>query len=161
MQRLLISCAAMLIAGTAFGQIFECVDAKGNKEYTQACPPGTVKENKLMKGGGGASTPSASAVPAKSLVDQEAQYKKRTMERQEAEAKSTKEKAEAKEAERNCTRHALSIVLCRMANVSPAQIRPPARGRISATRSATQKWRIPALRGHLVQQEILRRWRSP
>ena len=103
MQRLLISCAAMLIAGTAFGQIFECVDAKGNKEYTQVCPPGSVKENKLMKGGGGASTPPASAVPAKSLVDQEAQYKKRTMERQEAEAKSTKEKAEAKEAERNCS----------------------------------------------------------
>jgi hypothetical protein len=104
MKRLLTGCAAMLVAGAAFGQILECVDAKGNKEYAQTCPPGTVKETKLMKGGTGASSPrtGASAPAAKSLAERDAEFRKRNMERQEAEAKAEKTKAESKDAERNC-----------------------------------------------------------
>ena len=104
MTRLLIGCAAMLVASAAAGQILECVDAKGNKEYAQTCPPGTVKETKLMKGGTGASSPSTgtSAPAAKSLAERNAEFRKRNMERQEAEAKAEKVKAESKDAERNC-----------------------------------------------------------
>jgi hypothetical protein len=92
------------MAGAACGQILECVDAKGNKEYAQTCPPGTVKETRLMKGGTGASSPSAgaSAPPAKSLAERNAEFRKRNMERQEAEAKAEKARVESKDAERNC-----------------------------------------------------------
>ncbi len=100
MKRLLTGCAALLWAGAAAGQILECVDAKGNKEYAQICPPGTVKETKLMKGGGGASAGTAPA--GKSLVERDTEFKKRSLERQEAEAKAAKEKAESQEADRNC-----------------------------------------------------------
>ena len=101
MKRLLTGCAALLWAGAAAGQILECVDAKGNKEYAQTCPPGTVKETKLMKSGGGA--PSAGTAPAgKSLVERDTEFKKRSLERQEAEAKAAKEKTESQEADRNC-----------------------------------------------------------
>ena len=100
MKRLLIGCAAMLAAGAAAGQVLECVDAKGKKEYAQTCPPGTVKETKLMKSSpAGAPTPGAAA---KSLAEQDAAFRKRNMERQEAEAKAEKEKAESKITERNC-----------------------------------------------------------
>jgi hypothetical protein len=104
MKRLLIGCAAILAAGAAAGQVLECVDAKGNKEYAQTCPPGTVKETKLMKGGTGASSPrtGASAPATKSLAERDAEFRKRNMERQEAEAKAEKAKAESKDAERNC-----------------------------------------------------------
>ena len=104
MKRLLTGCAAMLMAGVAAGQIMECVDAKGNKDYARVCPPGTVKENQLMKGGTGASKSGAgSAAPAsKSLAERDAEFKKRDLERQEAEAKGAKEAAEAKDRERNC-----------------------------------------------------------
>lgn len=104
MKRLLTGCAAMLVAGAAAGQILECVDAKGNKEYAQTCPPGTVKETQLMKGGTGASSPrtGASAPATKSLAERDAEFRKRNMERQEAEAKADKAKAESKDAERNC-----------------------------------------------------------
>ena len=104
MKRLLISCVAMLLAGQATAQILECVDAKGKKEYAQTCPPGTVKETKLMKSGGGAAgTGTASPVPAaKSLAERDAEFRKRNLERQETEAKADKEKAESKEAERHC-----------------------------------------------------------
>ena len=98
MKRLLIGCAAILAAGAAAGQVLECVDAKGKKEYAQTCPPGTVKETKLMKSGAG-----TSGTAAKSLAEREAGFRKRAMERQETDAKAEKEKAEAKIAERNCT----------------------------------------------------------
>ncbi len=98
MKRLLIGCAAILAAGAAAGQVLECVNAKGKKEYAQTCPPGTVKETKLMKSGAG-----ASGTAAKSLAEREAGFRKRAMERQEADAKAEKEKAESKIAERNCT----------------------------------------------------------
>ncbi len=99
MRRLLIGCAAILAAGTAAGQVLECVDAKGKKEYAQTCPPGTVKETKLMKGSAG---PEASGAAAKSLAERDAGFRKRIMERQEADAKAEKEKAESRIAERNC-----------------------------------------------------------
>lgn len=98
MKRLLIGCAAILAAGAAVGQVLECVDAKGKKEYAQTCPPGTVKESKLMKSSPGAPPPAA----AKSLAEREAGFRKRTMERQEAEGKAEKEKADSKIAQRNC-----------------------------------------------------------
>ena len=99
MKRLLIGCAAILAAGTAAGQVLECVDAKGKKEYAQTCPPGTVKETQLMKSSAGA----ASGAAAKSLAEREAGFRKRNMERQEADAKAEKEKADSRITERNCT----------------------------------------------------------
>lgn len=104
MKRLLISCVAMLLASQATAQVLECVDAKGKKEYAQTCPPGTVKETKLMKSGGGAAgAGTANPVPAaKSLAERDAEFRKRNLERQETEAKADKEKAESKEAERHC-----------------------------------------------------------
>src|SRR3972149_10278308 len=103
MKRLLIGCAAILAAGAAAGQVLECVDAKGKKQYAQSCPPGTVKETKLMKSSAGAASAGASGTAAKSLAEREAGFRKRALERQEADAKAEKEKAEAKIAERNCT----------------------------------------------------------
>lgn len=104
MKRLLTCCALLLAAGGAAGQVVECVDAKGNKTIAQFCPPGTVKENKLMKGGAGPGPASgaSSAAPAKSLAERDADFKKRALERQETDSKSEKAKSEAKDVERNC-----------------------------------------------------------
>jgi multidrug resistance efflux pump len=104
MKRLLTGFAAMLVAGAAAGQILECVDAKGNKEYAQTCPPGTAKETQMMKGGTGASSPGTgtSAPAAKSQAERDLEFRKRNIERQEAEAKAEKAKAASNDAERNC-----------------------------------------------------------
>ena len=103
MKRLLISCITMLLACHATAQIMECVDAKGKKEYAQICPPGTVKETKMMKGGGPASGAGTAPAPAaKSLAERDAEFRKRNLERQETEAKAEKEKVESKETERHC-----------------------------------------------------------
>ena len=95
MKHLTTATALFLLASGAFGQIVECIDAKGAKTMAQFCPPGTVKEIKRSTatngGGGSASTPAP-----KSLAEQDAAFKKRAMERQEADAKGEKEKADAK-----------------------------------------------------------------
>ena len=108
MKKLMIACLLTLWAGAAAGQILECVDAKGKKEYTsQRCPPGTVKETTINKSGSAssnsASTPSPAAAPGKkSTAELEADFRKRTQERQDAEAKAEKDRVEARDAERNC-----------------------------------------------------------
>ena len=104
MKKILTGCVLMLAAGTAAAQVMECVDAKGTKTIAQFCPPGTVKENKLQKGGAGpgpSAAPSA-ATPAKTLAERDADFKKRALERQEAEKKDEKAQSDAKETERNC-----------------------------------------------------------
>jgi hypothetical protein len=102
--RILTGCALLLAAGGAAAQVMECIDAKGTKTITQFCPPGTVKENKLMKGGAGPGPAAGSnaATPGKSLAERDAEFKKRTADRQEAETKAAKEKSEAADTEQNC-----------------------------------------------------------
>lgn len=103
-RQMLTGCVLLLAAGAAAGQVLECVDAKGNKTVAQFCPPGTVKENKLMKGGAGPGpSSSGTAAPAKSLSERDAEFNKRALDRREAEAKADKEKAESREAEQNCS----------------------------------------------------------
>ena len=104
MKKMLTGCALLLLTSSAFAQVMECIDAKGTKTIAQFCPPGTVKENKLMKGGAGPGPASGgtSAAPAKSIAERDADFKKRALERQEAEKKSAKSEQETKEAERSC-----------------------------------------------------------
>lgn len=92
----------MLMAGAVAGQILECVDAKGKKEYAQVCPPGTVKESVRAKSSGTASSPATATPATKSLAEQDAAFRKRAMERQEAEAKGEKLKADAQNSQRAC-----------------------------------------------------------
>jgi hypothetical protein len=101
-NRLMIAVAVFLAGQNAYGQIVECIDAKGAKTLAQFCPPGTVKEIKRGGANPTAGGAPAAGAPAKSLAEQDAAFKKRTLERQEAEAKGEKEKAESKNSERNC-----------------------------------------------------------
>jgi hypothetical protein len=102
-NRLLMAMLAAMFAHTAAGQIMECVDAKGNKTMAQFCPPGTVKETQLRKDGTGATTSTSSpAAGSKSLAEREAEFKKRNLERQDAESKAEKAKAESAANQQNC-----------------------------------------------------------
>ncbi len=100
MKQFVIGCLSALWIGMDAGQVLECVDAKGKKEFAQTCPPGTVRETKRAApaSGGTGSTGTAS----KTIAEQDADFRKRALARQEAEAKAEKEKAEAKDAARNC-----------------------------------------------------------
>lgn len=91
-----------VLAPVAAAQVLECTNAKGEKEFAQFCPPGTIQQRQVVKDSDAAGgTPAAGAAP-KTIEMQEVEFKKRLLERQEAEAKAEKDKAQAEENERNC-----------------------------------------------------------
>ncbi len=99
MLRSVLLVALVVSSAMASAQIFECTDAKGNKEYSRHCPPGTVQEREVVNKTGEGMPDSS---PQKSIGEQEVEFRKRLLERQEAEAKAEKEKADAEVAQQNC-----------------------------------------------------------
>ena len=121
MWRSILVCVLAMLAPAAAAQVFECVDAKGVKQYTQFCPPGTVQQRPITKGS--ESSGEAGAAP-KSVEAQDLEFKKRALERQDAETKAAQDKTQAEEFVRNCVeaRAQLKAVLdgMRMERVDPA-----------------------------------------
>jgi len=103
MMRLTLMCTVLLAASAvANAQIYECTDSAGNKEFAQVCPPGTVQQKQKNSAGTGSSTPSGDAAAPKSLAEQEAEFRKRALEKKEAEAKAEKDQKDAQDAAANC-----------------------------------------------------------
>jgi hypothetical protein len=123
MWRTILVCVLTMLAPAVAAQVFECLDAKGVKQYAQFCPPGTVQQRQVGKSGEGGAEAGAGAVAPKSIEAQDVEFKKRMFERQAAEAKAAQEKAQAEESERNCldARTQLQYVLDgrRMSRVDP------------------------------------------
>lgn len=106
MRRPILCCVLAIVAPSALAQVYECTDARGVKQYAGFCPPGTVQQRQVGKAGessaaDGAKPPGAGVAP-KSIEAQEMEFKKRLLERQEAETKAEQDKAQAEESERNC-----------------------------------------------------------
>lgn len=127
MWRPLLVCVLTMLAPAAAAQAFECVDAGGIRQYAQFCPPGTVQQRQIGKEGdasGGAANPGGAAGAAPKTIEmQDVEFRKRMLERQEAETKAAQEQAQAEEFERNCVeaRAQLQAVLDgqRMERVDP------------------------------------------
>ncbi|MEO7727049.1 MAG: hypothetical protein ABIS45_07320 [Burkholderiales bacterium] len=101
--RLLAGGVIALAANAGWAQIFECIDARGVKEYARFCPPGTVQERQRGKAAASDNEPGpAPATAPKSIEIQEVEFKKRMLERQEAETKASQDKTQTEAAERNC-----------------------------------------------------------
>jgi len=102
MWRSILLCILTVFASVASAQVFECTNARGVKEFAQFCPPGTVQQRQIGKASeSGAESPAPAAAPP-SVEAQDVEFRKRLLERQEAETKAAQEKARAEEAERNC-----------------------------------------------------------
>jgi hypothetical protein len=104
MWRLLMTCILAVAAPVVSAQVFECTNAAGVKEYARFCPSGTVQQRQVTKGADSdGDTPSTTPGAApKSVPFQDAEYRQRMLERQEAEKKAEQEQARAEEFERNC-----------------------------------------------------------
>ena len=101
MSRLLLASVLMMFASAAAAQAFECVDARGNKQYMQFCPPGTVQQRQVDGTGSGTTGPASTTAP-KSIDAQDVEFRKRELERREAATKAAQEAAKAEEFERYC-----------------------------------------------------------
>jgi len=101
MLRILVMVAVAAWTGGAAAQIYECTNARGESLFTEHCPPDTVKQRVVVPGGeeraAGESPPGQKAIEV-----QEAEFRKRLMERQESEAKAVEDKKRAEAVQRNC-----------------------------------------------------------
>lgn len=101
----------MLLASTAaHGQLMKCIGKDGRVEYANQCPAGSKEQATGIRSGSvSPSAPSDSAEPQKgkpeaqkSLAERDAEFRKRRIEKQEAEAKNAKKTAEDEQRKRAC-----------------------------------------------------------
>lgn len=100
-MKAIIAIVMVLASAAAHGQLLKCVSKDGKVEYSMQCPPGTTEQRTTIFSRGTGSTPSA-APQAKSLAEQEAAFKKRQVEQQEAQQKTDKQAAETDEKRQAC-----------------------------------------------------------
>lgn len=91
----------MLLSATVHGQLVKCISKDGRIEYANQCPPGTRQEATGIRSTPPSASPDAAA-PQKSLAEQEADFRKRQTEKQEAQAKEAKKAAETTQRNRAC-----------------------------------------------------------
>lgn len=109
MRTRLLALAALLLPLTATAQIYQWKDANGKVHYSDQPPPATAKQERTFTprlppaATAAAASAGADAPPAAdSVQDQEAAFKQRQVEQEEARAQQDKENAAANERKRNC-----------------------------------------------------------
>lgn len=98
MKTFLAILAVATLPFTAHAQIMKCMGAGGRVEFAAACPPGTKAESTGIRNNPGA----AAASPQKSLAERDAEFRKRTVEQQEAAKKGEEKKQETADLKQNC-----------------------------------------------------------
>lgn len=92
--------ALMMFSGIAAAQVNKCIDKSGKVVgYGNECPPGSRSEAMAIQ----KAPPAPTAAPAqKSLGDRDADFRKRQVEKQEAEKKDQQKSAEADRKRQAC-----------------------------------------------------------
>lgn len=91
----------LLLSTAANGQLLKCIGKDGRVEYASQCPPGS-KEQPIGIRSSPASPPSDSAAPQKSLAERDAEFRKRQVDKKEAETKEAQKTAEDQQRRRAC-----------------------------------------------------------
>ena len=105
-MKTIVAVAMMAVSAVASAQINKCLDAKGKVVgYGSECPAGTRSEASGVKASPAPAASSAGSAPAgapQSAAERDADFRKRQIEKQEADAKSTKKAAAAEQNKRAC-----------------------------------------------------------
>lgn len=101
MKTLLAILAVATLPLTAHAQIMKCVGAGGRIEFATSCPPGTKAENTGIRNSPGAA-PAVPATQQKSLAERDADFRKRSMEQQEAAKKGEEKNQQTADQKQNC-----------------------------------------------------------
>lgn len=100
MRKFVIVVLAAVFASAASAQMYKWRDSAGRIQYSDTPPPAGAKDVQRLRK---EATPAASTAPAaKSIAEQDAEFKKRLVEKQEAQAKQAKAAEEEAFRERNC-----------------------------------------------------------
>lgn len=97
-----IALMMLLLSAAAHGQMLKCTGKDGKIEYATQCPAGSKQEATGIKSTPSAAPSGSSAAPEKSLAEQDAAFRKRAAEKQEAQAKEEKKEAQDAQRRRAC-----------------------------------------------------------
>lgn len=98
-----IALIILLLSATAHAQqMLKCTGKDGKVEYAAQCPPGTRQDATGIKSTPSSAPSGSSAAPQKSLGEQDAEFRKRLVEKQEAQAKEEKKAAHDAQRLRAC-----------------------------------------------------------
>lgn len=92
----------LLSAAVHAQQMLKCTGKDGKVEYAAQCPPGTRQDATGIKSTPSGAPSGPSAAPQKSLGEQDAAFRKRLGEKQEAQAKEEKKAAQDAQQLRAC-----------------------------------------------------------
>jgi hypothetical protein len=98
MRQLVLILFLASIAAISVAQTYKWRDAAGNVQYTDTPPPPGAMDVQQLRRSKSATAPSAT----KSLSDQDAEFRKRMVEKQEADTKQAKAANDERERVRNC-----------------------------------------------------------
>ena len=101
MIRLLVFCAAALLASSGFAQQYKWVDKDGKVRYGDTPPPG-ARATPLRPPPGPAAAPAATAKKDEKPLTPEQAFQKRQKEQQDQEQKAEKERGETDASRANC-----------------------------------------------------------
>ena len=98
-----IALIVLLAPFAAHGQLLKCIGSDGRVEYSAECPPGSKQvQTGIRTTTEGPSSSGAASPQQKSVAEQEAAFRKRQMESQEARQKDEKKLAEDREQSAVC-----------------------------------------------------------
>jgi len=98
-----IALIVLLAPFAAHGQLLKCIGSDGRVEYAAECPPGSKQvQTGIRTTTEGPSSSGAASPQQKSVAEQEAAFRKRQMESQEARQKDEKKLAEDREQSAVC-----------------------------------------------------------
>ena len=97
-----IALIMLLLSVAAHGQMLKCTGKDGKIEYATQCSPGSKQETTGIKSTPSTAPSGSAATPQKSLAEQDAEFRKRLGEKEDAQAKAAKKTAEDDERRRAC-----------------------------------------------------------
>ena len=104
MRKLVILLVLAAAVPLASAQAYKWKDASGRIQYSDTPPPPGAKDvQQLRKAAPSATASGGASTPARSAAEQDAEFRKRLVEKQEAEAKQAKAAEEEQTRARNCT----------------------------------------------------------
>jgi hypothetical protein len=98
----LAACLVLALSTAAYGQLVKCVSKGGKVEYANECPPGTTEQKTRIRSSTGADAPASAPPEQKTLIERDAESRKRASEQQEAQQKDAEKSANADTKSANC-----------------------------------------------------------
>ena len=101
-MKIILALVVLALSPAAYGQLVKCVGTGGKVEYANECPPGTTEQKTRIRSSTGGDASASTPPEQKTLIERDAESRKRASEQQEAQQKEAEKSANADTKSENC-----------------------------------------------------------